>query len=66
MNSDKLLGGGLGALPLLSNSSSRSISAENPSGEPSGRRARDKRRSLSSFGEASLRERWAVGSAVYS
>ncbi|MCH8222899.1 MAG: hypothetical protein IH868_05750, partial [Chloroflexi bacterium] len=36
MNSDSLLGGGLGSLPLLSNSSTRSISAENPTGEPSG------------------------------
>ena len=36
MNFDSLFGGGLGSLPLLSNSSTRSISAENPTGEPSG------------------------------
>ncbi len=36
MNFDSLLGGGLGNLPLLSNSLTRSISAENPTGEPSG------------------------------
>ncbi|MCH7740243.1 MAG: DUF2961 domain-containing protein, partial [Chloroflexi bacterium] len=36
MNFNSLLGGGLGNLPLLSNSLTRSISAENPTGEPSG------------------------------
>ena len=36
MTFDSLLGGGLGSLPLMSDSLTRSISAENPTGEPAG------------------------------
>ena len=61
MNFDSLLGGGLGNLPLLSNSLTRSISAENPTGEPSGGAHTDPR----GVGPASrLGKGWSRGEAT--